>query len=73
MSQLCNIDNALQYGNYKKLMQITDIKKIELLLGNNITERYQQLNVNACPHSLFKSPTLEMDLAITQCCIDCCI
>ena len=63
---VCSIDNALQCGNYKKLMQITDIKKIELLLGNNIAERYQLLNVDACPHSLFKSPTLEMDLAIAH-------
>ena len=31
---VCNIDNALQCGNYKKLMQITDVKKVELLLGN---------------------------------------
>ena len=60
---VCRIDSALQCGNYKKLMQITDVKKVELLLGNNIAERYQQLNVNDCPHS---SPTLEMDLAIAH-------
>ena len=58
-----SIDNALQCGNYKKLMLITDV---ELLLGNNIAERYQQLNVDDCPHSLFKSLTLEMDLAIAH-------
>ena len=63
---VCSIDNALQCGNYKKLMQITNVKKVELLLGNNIAERYQQLNVDDCPHSLFKSPTLEMDLAIAH-------
>ena len=63
---VCSIDNALQCGNYKKLMQITDVKKVETLLGNNIAERYQQLNVDDCPHSLFKSPTLEMDLAIAH-------
>ena len=63
---MCSIDNALQCGNYKKLMQITDVKKVELLLGNNIAERYQQLNVDGCPHSSFKSPTLEMDLAIAH-------
>ena len=27
-----SIDNALQCGNYKKLMLITDVKKVELLL-----------------------------------------
>ena len=63
---MCSIDNALQCGNYKKLMQFTDVKKVELLLGSNIAERYQQLNVDDCPHSLFKSPTLEMDLAIAH-------
>ena len=63
---VCSIDNALQCGNYKKLMQITDVKKVETLLGNNIAERYQQLNVDDCPHSLFKSPTLDMDLAIAH-------
>ena len=63
---VCSIDSALQCGNYKKLMQFTDVKKVELLLGSNIAERYQQLNVDDCPHSLFKSPTLEMDLAIAH-------
>ena len=63
---VCSIDSALQCGNYKKLMQITGINKIELLLRNNVAERYQQLNVDDCPHSLFKSPTLEMDLAIAH-------
>ena len=63
---VCSIDNAMQCSNYKKLMQFTDVKKVELLLGNNIAERYQQLNVDDCPHSLFKSPTLEMDLAIAH-------
>ena len=63
---VCSIDNALQCGNYKKLMQIADVKLIELLLGNNIAERYQQLNVDDCLHSLYKSPTLEMDLAIAH-------
>ena len=63
---VCSIDNGLQRGNYKKLMQFTDIKKVELLLGNNISERYQQVNVDDCPHSLFKSPKLEMDLAIAH-------
>ena len=61
-----SIDGALLCGNYKKLMHITDVKKVELLLGNNIAERFQQLNVDDCPHSLFKSPTLEMDLAIAH-------
>ena len=61
-----SIDSTLQCGNYKKLMHITDVKKEELLLGNNIAERFQQLNVDDCPHSLFKSPTLEMDLAIAH-------
>ena len=63
---VCSIDNALQYGYFKKLMQITGINKIELLLGNNIADRYQQLNVDDCPHSLFKSQTLEMDLVIAH-------
>ena len=63
---VCSIDNALQCGNYKTLMHITDVKLIELLLGNNIAERYQQLNVDDCPHSLYKSPTLEMGLAIAH-------
>ena len=60
---LCSIDNVLQCGNYKKLMQITGINKVKLLLGNIVAERYQQLNVDDCPHSLFKSP---MDLAIAH-------
>ena len=47
---VCSIDNALQCGNYKKLMLITDAKLIELLLENNVAERYQQLNVDDCPH-----------------------
>ena len=59
------MDNQLQCGSYNKLMLIT-VKQIELLLGNNIAERYQQLNVDDCPHSLFKSLTLEMDLAIAH-------
>ena len=63
---MCSIDSALQCGNYKKLIQITNVKKVELPLGNNIAERYQQLNVDDCPHSLFKSPTLEMDLAVAH-------
>ena len=62
---VCSMDNPLQCGCYKKLMLIT-FKQIELLLGNNIAERHQQLNVDDCPHSLFKSPTLEMDLAIAH-------
>ena len=62
---MCSIDNALQCGSYNKLMLIT-VKQIELLLGNNVAERYQQLNVDECPHSLFKSPTLKIDLAIAH-------
>ena len=47
-------------------MQITDINKRELLVGKSIAERYQQLHVDDCPHLLFKSPTLEMDLVIAH-------
>ena len=47
-------------------MQITHINKIELLLRNNVAERYQQLNISDCTHSLFKSPTLEIELAIAH-------
>ena len=37
-----------------------------MLLDNNIAERYEQLNVDDCPQSLFKSPALEMDLVIAH-------
>ena len=47
-------------------MQITGINKRELLVGKSIAERYQQHNVDDCPQPMFKSPTLEMDLAIAH-------
>ena len=51
-------------------MLITDVKLIELLLENNVAERYQQLNVDDCPHSLFKSLVTRNGPSYCPCSID---
>ena len=57
---LCDIDNALKTGNYKRLVKFTGVKS---LLSFDVEDKYQNLQSSDLP---LRRSSLETDLTITH-------
>ena len=60
------IDKALCDGNYYKLMEITNVEKLEALLSNDVESSYEQCTDVECADSVLRQPNLESQLLITH-------
>ena len=60
------IDKALCDGNYHKLMEITNVEKLEALLSNDGESSYEQCTDVECADSVLRQPNLESQLLITH-------
>ena len=57
------IDKALCAANYCKLMEITNVEKLETLLSNDVDSSYEQ---STDVKSVLRQPSLETQLLITH-------
>ena len=67
-SHMCvfEIDKALCSGNFQRLMQITDVDKLDALLNNDLNSSYEQSTDTECKDSALRQPNLETQLFITH-------
>ena len=57
---ISEIDQCLSAGEFRKLMDIINVKKIESLISNNLDSRYEQ--VTEAQYALLRQPDLEVKL-----------
>ena len=67
------IDEALNAGNYHKLMKILNIKKVESLLSNDLDTKYEQSTDDVCCNSVLRQPDLEVHLTLTHVALIACL
>ena len=60
-----DIDEALNAGNYNKLMKVLNINKVESLLSNDVDSKYEHVSYKECCESDLR-PDLEMQLMTTH-------
>ena len=60
------IDKALCDGNYHKLMEITNVEKLEALLSYDVESSYEQCTDVECADSVIRQPNRELQLLITH-------
>ena len=60
------IDKALCSGNYQRLMQTTNVDKLDALLSNDVSSSYEQSTDTKCADSALRHPNLETQLLITH-------
>ena len=59
------IDEELSNGNYKKLMSLMNIERIDSLISNDVDSKYELCTGNRCADSDIRRPDLETQLMIT--------
>ena len=67
-SHMCvfEIDKALCSGSYQRLMQTTNVDKLDALLSNDVSSSYEQSTDTKCADSALRHPNLETHLLITH-------
>ena len=67
-SHLCifEIDRALCAGNHHKLIEITNVEKLDALLSNDVDLSYEQCIDVQCSDSVLRQPNLETQLLIAN-------